>query len=188
MRRPRAFALREDGAHPLRGDHRFVVGCTHHAAPRGDRLFDEGLGGHRDGRLAGDVLAEGLGEPPVVTVRAPEIAAVHPERERLRARLDVVDGVRLDGAHVAARDVAEGNEDLAVPPLADAARAGATVGEDAAMRAGRATEEASFALLQLAVAGYGERREIEAQLGGLPRPERGGREEIVVLVLHGRLL
>ena len=55
---------------------------TSRGSPR-RRLVDERLRGHRDRRLARDVLAQRLREPPVVAVRAAEIAAVHPEGERL---------------------------------------------------------------------------------------------------------
>ena len=177
------FRLREDVPHPLRRDHRFVVGCTYRAAAFRDRFVDQGLRGDRDRDFVLGAVTKRLRNAGIVAVGAAQIAAVEAEGERLFAREHVVDGVRFDRSYVLPRDPAVGRVEHSALAVTNATRADAIIGERAPMRARGAAEDAFFVGEELRGAHAGLLEEIACELAlGAPQ-ETFGRED---LVAHGR--
>ena len=127
----------EDGHGPFGGDERLVVArhdqaraqapAAGHQLPRGDGL---------DGGQRG-VIAQGLAGNPVLAVGTVEVAAHHPERQRVAARIHMEEGLLLDRVALHARDVAKGNAQLAVLVEAHTANPMAPGGDEAAVAAHR---------------------------------------------------
>src|SRR5262249_9550631 len=134
------FRLPENLDGPLRGDERLVVSRD----DRGSSILrgESRERGRRDVARLPDCfgIADGLGGKPVLTVRAVQVAAEHPEGEGVGSGKGVKERLLLDGVALDRPDVAP--RDLEPPALvvADAADSLAAIRDGAAVSAGEALQ------------------------------------------------
>ena len=132
---------------PFGGDQRLVIRRAHQARAVAQGEGDECVGRHVAGHHAGCLVAQGLGREPVLAIAAMEVAAQHPERQRVAAGEAVEEWLLLGGIALQRGDITRRREErpfLIESDLADAAPAGL---HEAAVAAGKAADRARVQFL-----------------------------------------
>ena len=132
---------------PFGGDQRFVVRRAHHARALALGQRDERGGGHVAGHHARGIVSQRLRREPVLAIAAMEVAAEHPERQRVAAGQAVEERLLFGGIALQRSDVAGRREEcsfLIEPDLADAPPPGL---HEAAVAAGKTAYRAAVQFL-----------------------------------------
>jgi len=93
---------------PVCRDQRLVVGAHHHRRAVTRRQVHEILRAAKARHRHGVIVAQRLAGHPILAIRAMQVAAHHPERQRVPAGVGMKEGLLLDGVDLDAGDVATG--------------------------------------------------------------------------------